>query len=257
MSYILEAMGRLEERAWMYHGSPRRDITALTPDRDEFMLDRAIGTHFAADKTISQRFATQGHSLKGMGGGDKPAEPGIVYKTKAPPRSQLQVIHQQAYRNKKTGQIFGRESDQHAIGRHVSGTVFSQPENKEMFKAWVKRRSMVDDDTAEKVHAHLSQGKAPSKKEFGMAGSDDTSFHSYVGNFDSGLHMKPYPGFKQEVVHKYLDIMKKRGIKGLVYQNTSPMETGDRDRFGNKLTKPRSTKSYVIFHPEELPLEHD
>jgi hypothetical protein len=257
MSYVLDTINRLDESQWMYHGSTHHDISALKPDRNEFMIDRAIGSHFAADKAVSQRFATQGHSM--YGGSSKPTEPGVVYKTKAPPRSQLHVVHQKSYRDKKTGKVFAKQSDQDAVATHVTSTVFSQPEHKQMFKDWVKHARQVDDATAEGIHAHLSQGKVPTKKKFGsIAGSDkNSSFRSYMGNFDSGLNMEPRKGFRQEVVHKYLDIMQKRGIKGLVYQNTSPMETGEHDPSGKPLHKVRSTKSYVIFHPEEHPLEHD
>ena len=248
----------LEESAWMYHGSSNRDIKSLQPDRSEYMIDRAIGSHFAADKAVSQRFAAVGHSLYG---GEKPKEPGILYKAKAPPRSQLHVIHQKNYRDKQTGKVFAKQSDQDAIGSHVAGTVFSQ--HKDMFKDWVKHARHVDDATAEGIHAHLSKGLAPSKKKFGdLAGSDrHNTFHGYMSNFDSGLHMEPRKGFKQEVVHKYLDIMHKRGIKGLVYDNTSPMETqhqgagSPHDKAG--FAPVRSKKSYVIFHPHELELQHD
>jgi hypothetical protein len=162
MSYILSIVDLLDESQWMYHGSSHRDIKALTPDRNEFMIDRAIGSHFAADKVVSQRFATHGHSL--YGGSEKPKEPGIVYKAKTPPRSQLHVIRQKNYRDKKTGKVFAKQSDQDAIQSHIAGTVFSQPEHKQMFKDWVKRARAVDDTTAEGIHAHLSQGKAPTEK---------------------------------------------------------------------------------------------
>lgn len=242
----------LDEAQWMYHGSSHRDIKSLQPDRSSFMLDQAIGSHFAADKAVSQRFVGGHRSLYGA---EKPKEQGVVYKAKPPPRSQLHVVHQQNYRDKKTGKVFAKQSDQDAIGAHISSTVFSHPEHKQMFKDWVKNARHIDDATAEGIHAHLSQGKAPTKKKFGsIAGSDKhNSFHSYMRNFDSGLMQEPRKGFRQEVVHKYLDIMHKRGIKGLVYQNTSPMET--RDDTGD--TKVRSKKSYVIFHPHELELHHD
>jgi len=238
----------------MYHGSAHHDIKSLQPNRDEFMIDRAIGSHFAADKAVSQRFAAQGHSLYG---GEKPKEPGVVYKAKAPPRSQLHVVHQQNYRD-KDGKVFAKQSDQDAIASHVAGTVFSQPEHKQMFKDWVKHARRVDDATAEGIHASLSRGEAPSRKKFGdIAGSDKrNSFHAYVSNFGSTLQ-EPRPGFKREVVDKYLGIMHKRGIKGLVYTNTSPMETHHDTHDDRTSNKVRSTKSYVIFHPHELELQHD
>jgi hypothetical protein len=248
-------MTRFEERQWMYHGSPNANLTHLKVSRDEFMLDRAVGAHFAADPVVFKRFQKSLYRQKKDTWGtplpDKDQAPGGLYRTKAPPRSQLHVIYQKNYRDKETGKVYAKASDQSAIGAHIAGTVFAQ--HKDMFKDWVKHARQVDDATAEGIHAHLSRGQAPTKKKFGaIAGSDrDTSFHSYMSDFDSGLHMEPRPGFKKEVVSKYLDIMHKRGIKGLVYQNTSPEETGDRE--GKQHV--RSKKTYVIFHPEEHPLE--
>jgi hypothetical protein len=244
----------LLESAYMYHGSPKSDLSSLKPDRNEYMLDRAVGSHFAADPTVSKRFQKGLYRTKEPAWGEKPKPvEGSLYRTKAPPRSQLHTIYQKNYRDKKTGKVFAKQSDQDAIGSHIAGTVFSQPENKGTFKDWVKHARRVDDDTAEGIHAHLSSGRAPTIKKFGqIAGSDKkSSFHGYVSNFDSGLNQEPRPGFRKEVVHKYLDIMKQRGIKGLVYHNTSPEETGDRE--GRE--KVRSKKSYIIFHPEEHPLE--
>jgi hypothetical protein len=235
----------LIESQYMYHGSPHKDIKQFKPDRSEYMIDRAIGTHFAADPKVAHKFAT-GVAYRGLdkeGKGD-----GHVYKTRAPKRSELQVIHQKNYSHidKDTGKrvIHGKTSDQYAVGAHVTGTVFSHPEHKELFKSWVKHARNVDEPTAEKIHAHLSAGKAPHGPEFGVAAHKGKTFRSYMHNFDSNLSQEPHKGFREKVVHHYLDIQRKRGIKGLVYHNTSPEETkGD----------VRSKKSYILFHPEEHP----
>jgi hypothetical protein len=222
----------LNESQWMYHGSTDKNIESLKPDRDHMVLDRAIGSHFAADPEISKKFAS---------GLYKDKTEGSVYKTKSLKRSELHVIHQKRY---KHGAL---ESDQNAIGSHVISTVLGHPDNKEMFKSWVKHARGVNDETAEAVHDHLSKGKAPAdSKKFGLAATKrNNSFKSYISNFDSGLNMQPEPDFKKKVVSKYLDIMKSRGKKGLVYQNTSPMEKEGA----------RSTKNYIVFEPENLKLE--
>jgi hypothetical protein len=221
----------LNESQWMYHGSTDKNIESLKPDRDHMVLDRAIGSHFAADPEISKKFAS---------GLYKDKTEGSVYKTKSLKRSELHVIHQKRY---KHGAL---ESDQNAIGSHVISTVLGHPDNKEMFKSWLKYSRRVDDKTAEEIHDHLSRGKAPADKEkFGVAAHKGNSFKSYISNFDSGLNMQPEPDFKKKVVSKYLDIMKSRGKKGLVYQNTAPMEKAGA----------RSTKNYIVFEPENLKLE--
>jgi len=47
----------IAESQWMYHGTKRDDLTSLSPNRDDYMLDRAIGSHFAADRRVSDRFS--------------------------------------------------------------------------------------------------------------------------------------------------------------------------------------------------------
>lgn len=244
----------LSESQWMYHGSPH-EINSLKPNRDEYMIDRAIGTHFAADQQIANKFTTG----KGWEHKNNNAPKGNLYRTKVPPRSKLLIIKQKRYAG-------GIESDQGAIGAHISSTVFQK--HPDMFKQWAKYRANghISDETIDKIHHHLSTGKSLNSDEFGVYKSShkhaNQSFHSFMKNWDSGLIMNPHDGFRKEVVNKYLDIMKQRGIKGLVYHNTSPMETRGmpQDHYPehSNYRKPGekgSKKCYVIFEPGEHKLE--
>lgn len=232
----------LNEAQWMYHGTTEKNIDTLKPDRSHMVIDRALGSHFAADPGISRKFAS------GLYKDTK--EPGIIYKTNDIKRSELQVVPQ---RRNKSGII---PSDQNAIGAHVLGTVLGHPDNKEMFKSWIKYARNIDDSKAEEIHSHLSSGRAPSDQDkFGTAASKFNSFRKYIGDYDSSLHMQPEPNFKEKVVNKYLDIMRSRGIKGLVYKNTAPMEKNPEPRSkGETIENRRSNKNYIVFDPDKLNL---
>jgi hypothetical protein len=232
----------LEESQWMYHGSPAK-IDHLKPNRDEYMIDRAVGSHFAADPEVSKKFQA---GLHRNNHGQTKIE-GNLYRTRAPTRAKLFKVPQKTYKNKKFPNWRGRQSDQDAIGSHIAGTVFSQPEHKHLFKAWISKARGIDGaQHADEIHSLLSKGKAPSDAKFGVAAAKSTNFHHYVSNFDSNLSMQPHEGFKREVVNHYIDHMTKKGYHGLTYTNTAPSETDG---------KVRSKKSYVIFHPEKHKLE--
>src|SRR5262249_35045379 len=116
-------MIRFEERQWMYHGSPHTDLTHLKTDPGEMMLDRAVGSHFAADPVVSRRFAKGLYRSKlsqwdGWGPKPKPVE-GTLYRAKAPTHSQLYVVPQKRYPSSVPGHPSTMESDQHAIGAHI------------------------------------------------------------------------------------------------------------------------------------------
>jgi hypothetical protein len=224
------------KEAKMWHGSPNTSLTHLKTDTSEYMTDRAIGAHFAADPDVSRKFS------KGLHRGGEGSVEGALYSANRPPRSKFYKVKQKKY---KHGAI---ESDQGAIGSHVAATVFSQPEHKELFKKWAMNARHIDEPTAEKLHAHLSAGRAPSGAEFGLAASKSSqNFKSYMANFDPNLGLQPHEGFKKEVIGHYHNIMAKRGFKGLVYKNTSPMETKG----------VRSKKSYILFNPQHHKLNKE
>lgn len=211
----------------MHHGSSN-DFQKFRANRNTSgPIDQAVGVHFAADPVVAQNFRDWEEGRVGGGGRAGTPQKGYLYRAKAPTRSQV-------------FKIGGRGSDQANIGAHIIGTVFQH--HPDMFRDWIKYARHVDDATADEVHAHLSRGEAPHHERFGTGRTNANSFKSYVRNFDSTLIMQPRPGFKAEVVDKYLEHMKGKGYKGLIYRNTSPTET----------IGARSRKSYIIFHPEDI-----
>ncbi len=77
----------------------------------------------------------------------------------------------------------------------------------------------------------------------GAATRHANSFKSYMHSYGFTSYSDPELGV--EIAHKFVEHMKSKGYKGIVYHNTGPMET-----FGS-----RSRKSYIIFEPEKHPLE--
>lgn len=236
----------IQESQWMYHGTPKPiEGDTLRVDRKEYMMDRAVGAHFAADPDVSKKFQA---GLHRNNNGQNKVE-GHLYRTKTPTRSKLFKVPQKTFRSKKAPNWRGKQSDQSAIGSHISGTVFSQPEHKELFTSWFKHARPSEAEHADEIHSLLSQGKSPSHPKFGTAAMKGATgkhaFRHYMANFDGNLTMQPHEGFKEKVINHYVDHMTKKGYHGLSYENTSPMETEG----------VRSKKSYVIFHPENHKLE--
>jgi hypothetical protein len=228
----------LKESQWMYHGSVEPNLNTIQANKTDYgTIDSRIGAHFAADPEISRKFAKGLYKKTNSAGNSN----GAVYKTKSLKRSELHVIPQKT--DKWSGQ---KESDQHAVAAHVLSTVLSHPKHKEMFKTWVTKFHHVNDKTADEIHDHLSKGKAPVDKEkFGMAAHEGNSFKSYFKSFDSEDMYEPEKGFSEKLISHYHDIMKAKGKKGLVYQNTAPKEKEG----------VRSTKNYIVFEPENLKIE--
>lgn len=218
----------LIESQFMYHGTPNTFDT-LTPNRDSYMINDAIGTHFASDPTLSNKFASGLYTKKST-------DPiGYVFKTKAPPRSVIEKVPQKTYYKIENKPV--KESDQHAIATHIAHTVFSQPENKQLFIDWLKHTRNTSDEDAERIHSYLSQNKPLTDNSFGVNKSRANTFRSFVSDF-GGMNDSKH---KKRIVDSFLDIMKKRGIKGLSYINTSPNETRNI----------RSPKCYILFDPSE------
>lgn len=220
----------MSESQYIYHGTTKKFDT-LTPDRNQYMIDRALGSHFSSDKDIARKFQ------KGVHSGE--SDTGRIIKTKRPSRSKIEKVPQKTY-YKIDGKPV-KQSDQNAIADHVAHTVFSHPEGKDLFKDYVRyiTLGLVDDDTIEKLHSHLSRGKSVHDHEtFGHAASKSNTFRSYVSS-KGGLNQ--FHDRNPELVSKFLNIQKKKGIKGLSYTNTSPKE----------MEGVKGSKCYVLFHPHE------
>ena len=222
----------LNESQWMYHGSPEPNLTYIRSNKSNYSeYDTQIGAHFASDPEISRKFSS------GLYKNSEMDSKGAVYKTKRPTRSELEVVPQKK-----------KYDDQDSVAFHVLSTVFSHPDNKDLFVKWHRNKFTSTQEEASNVHDKLSNKEniPVDKKGYGYDESNKNTFRSYVA------HHGPYSfndkDIHHEIVNKFIDHMKSKGKKGLVYQNTVGIETAGA----------RSKKNYIIFEPEKLSIEkHD
>jgi len=222
----------LNEAQWMYHGTTYpRELTNIQRNEKGLKFDTAIGAHFAADPEVATKFS-QGINVIHK----SPSNKGVVYKTKRPSRSELEVVPQ------KKG-----HDDQDSVASHVLSSVFSHPDHKDLFVKWHRNKFASSQEQASNVHEKLSNKEniPANKKEYGYDKSNKNTFRSYVDHHGAYSSSKD---IHHEIVNKFMDYMKSKGKKGLVYRNTNSKETEGVD----------SPKSYIIFEPEKLKVEkHD
>ena len=217
----MKTFEEIRESQYMYHGSVK-SFDSLKPNRDSYMINDAIGSHFASDPNLAKKFANGLYSKENL-------QPGKVIKTKVPVRSKIEKVPQTK-----------RQSDQSAIMNHVAHTVFSHPDGKELFKHWMNRVHGTDDSTSEELYDNLRQSKSVhDRSKFGSNSSSANTFRSYVA--DRGGLSQIGDEHKHKLVSKFLNIMGAKGVHGLSYKNTSP----------NEIQNVQGRKCYVLFHPDK------
>ena len=217
----------LNESQWMYHGTTYpKELTHIQRNDKSLTFDTSIGAHFAADPEVANKFSKGIHK-------SYVDNKGVVYKTKRPSRSELETVPQKK----------GHE-DQDSVASHVLSSVFSHPDNKDLFVKWHKSKFRSTHEQASNVHEKLSnkQNIPVNKKEYGYDKSNKNTFRSYVDHHGAYSLNKD---IHKEIVNKFIDHMKSKGKKGLVYRNTNSNETEGVD----------SPQSYIIFEPEKLKVE--
>ncbi len=242
MSYFAAVRAAETAANWMYHGTTKK-FDNFKVDVNNYMIDRAIGVHFAADVEISNNFASGLYDDEDNGGKN-----GRIVRLRAPPRSKVHVIKQNVYGAYKTeGNSThrfhrNRQTDQNAVGSFVAATVFKR--NKDMFVFWITRARGVNPEIGEEIYDLLVAGKAPAHERFGLARAKNRpSLRSYIENFDPGLHGAG-PEFKRKAVREFDYLAMRAGIDALIYQNTSPSEV--MNEHGDVVA--RSTKCYIILN---------
>jgi hypothetical protein len=197
-------------------------------------LDRAIGVHFAADVEVSNRFAKGLYRDTPKDYSADAPEGGIVYRVKAPSDARCLIVPQKTYH---FPHYSSKATDQSSVSGFVAGVVFE--EVPALFIEWVMASRNVTREIAEKLYEKLDHHQSMHAKGE-VYDTSALSFRSFVKNFDAGLFMLA-DARRGEVAALFNDLMAKRGIDALVYLNTSPEET--REKNGIKV---RSTKSYIL-----------
>lgn len=216
-SKVVDAEGKPQR---VFHGTKEVFSEFDRGHLDEYMLDRLLGFHFAVDPAIASTFA------------------GEESTTHREERTGSVMPLYLNIRNPKEVKVNG--SDQAAINEEIIENAFRQEGAEDLFTKWAQKRLMIDEGKAKKILGLLREGK-PVPKEYGLASAKATSVGEYIANFDSGLIMLPTED-KKVVVDRALEELQRQGYDGIVYENTSPMETRE--------AKDRTT--YIAFRPEQM-----
>jgi len=219
----------------LFHGTKSDEPfdTPRAPEKEDFMLDRMLGAHYATDPALASKFAGGIEWRKG-GQEEKDTGAGRVMPFVLAGKGLTVKQHQEWEGHKSI------MTDQHAIGGLVAGVALSR--NQELFKTWITKARAVDEPMAERIYARLKSGKAANEDWVPeLARSNRIGVHGYLMDYDAGLMMLN-GGQRRQAVNEFKDAMLDRGITHLRYINTSPTETeGIKDR-----------RSVVVLHSDAV-----
>lgn len=201
-SKIVDAKGNPLE---VYHGSTTKFSVFKT--NNEFMLDRMVGFHFAKDEKIAKTFAKKEDD---------------IYKVYLKMEKPLDLT------SIKTG------FDQNNISRLIISMASKDPEFNKLFLTWFEYAFGHWDNYKKMLSELSSRGYITrDKKQY-----DPVAF---LENFDVGLHMNGEV-IKPWMIKLFLAQCQREGYDGIIYNNTSPMETMNAT---DKIC-------YVIFSPNNI-----
>lgn len=195
-----------------YHGTQRPFETFLEGGTDgDYMLDRALGTHFARDPEIANAFVMDRVNGEDVGA----REGGRIYRGHIPDDSELLRVPQPRY---ESGAV---ASDQRAIEIATMREAYRADPN--MLARYLQEARAVPADQAQQM-AHRMVG-------------DDAELDSFLNNYGG----KPYnDADRQRAVRLARQSWQRQGYKGIVYENTSPEET----------RRASDRTSYIVFDPQ-------
>lgn len=168
----------------------------------EYMIDRALGVHFAADPEVANSFIEE--RINGRLQGAR--EGGRMIRVILPPGPYLGVP-QKKYTSGAT------ETDQYAIEKMACGVAYR--ELPELLSNYLVQARKIPENVAPNLAMDLALGKTVTLPD----GAYD--LNSFLDNF----HGRPYnPEDRIHVVQMARTVWLQKGYAGLQYINTSPME---------------------------------
>lgn len=217
-----------------YHGATK-DFQKFNPgDSHEFMLDRALGPHFAKDPEIANSF-----TIERVNGRDiAPKEGGRIIPVRLPPDDKFLVADQPRYDWAKdkpdVKEWQARETDQNAIEKMVAAEAYKKDPS--MLERYLQQaRALSADKATEVAHDLVAGNKADID-----GGSDLNRFLNNYGG-------RPYnDADRARMVDLARQSFQDQGYKGIKYINTSPMENAT-------ATDPTS---YIVFNPDDVRPQH-
>lgn len=198
---------------------------------DDYMLDRALGVHFAQDPYLANSFVME--RVNGREVGAKPG--GRVIKAKLPGDSYLTVDQPEIDHLKgRTDVPLWRRvaTDQRAIERAVMKVAYQR--DPQMLMRYLRDARNIPALKAASLARGLANGQVVD-----IPGDGQYDLDKFLNNYGG----KPYNDTdRKRAVQVARDVWKGQGYKGLKYINTSPMEmagVGD-------------PTSYIVFDPVDI-----
>jgi hypothetical protein len=213
-----------------YHAT-QSDFAAFKTSDESYMLDRMLGTHFAADPRVSNNLLEHGTTGKTMGEGAR------VIPARLPDGAEFLTVEQKPYsgaaniENRKPWQAI--ESDQSAIERMVVNEAYKQ--DPEMLARYLVDARAVPEKDAGGFARRLIAGETVTLPVDGPVNGLDSFVKNHGG--------KPYNAAdRKRAVELAQKSWTEQGYSGLKYTNTAPMETkGISD-----------ATSYIVFNPKNI-----
>ena len=221
-----------ETRNVAFHGTTKSFEKFLPGNPGEFMLDRALGPHFAADPEIANSF-----TLERVNGRDIGAkEGGRIIPVVLPSDDKFITADQPRYDWAKDKDIppekewSVRTTDQNVIEKMVAMEGFKK--DPALLERYLEQARAIPADKAPGIAADLVAGK-----KVNLEGRDQ-DLNRFVNNYGG----RPYNDADRA---RIIDLAKQswmdQGKAGIKYINTSPMENATA----------KNPTSYIVFDPDK------
>lgn len=199
-----------------YHGTTA-DFIGFKVDDSEYMIDRALGVHFAADPEVCNSFIE--NRINGRLDGMKPG--GRIIRVLLPDASRFLQVPQRKYESGAT------ESDQRAI--EIMAVAVAYKRDPSLLQRYLVQARHIDPHEAPALAVGLADGKTvtiPHDKAYDL--------QSFLSNYGG----KPFNDADRiQVVRLARQSWLRQGYAGLRYINTSPME----------MATANDPTSYIVF----------
>ncbi len=220
------------EETVAYHGTTKDFTEFKAGDPQEYMIDRALGPHFAKDPEIANSFVIERVNGRDIG----PKEGGRIIPVTLPSEDKFLVADQPKYDWAKdmpdVKEWQARTTDQSAIEKMVAKEGFKQ--DPAMLQRYLEQARAMTPDKAAMAASDLVAGKQADVNE-----SSKMDLDRFVNNFGG----KPYnDADRARMVDLARASFQAKGYKGIKYINTSPMENA----------KGGDPTAYIVFDPKDV-----
>lgn len=218
-----------ETRNVAFHGTTKAFEKFAPGDKTEFMLDRALGPHFAKDPEIANSFVIERVNGRDVG----PKEGGRIIPVVLPSDEHFLQTSQPKFdwaeKNPALKEWEGRPSDQSVIEQMVAKEGFMK--DPAILERYLQQARALPADKAAEVARDLVAGK---KADIDGGSDMDRFVRNYGGRpYNDADRARIAELAKQSWIDK--------GYEGIKYTNTSPMENAT-------ATNPTS---YIVFNPDK------